>query len=386
VLPDELLSLRLANQHLAGPLLNDPTRLVAHLGAVQSQDYAGAKWALGQRLREATDGTLELAFAAGAILRTHVLRPTWHFVAPADIRWLLALSAPRVKAALAYYDRTLGLDEAVFARSNGALARALEGGKHLTRAELHAALRRAGIAADAGQALGHLVMHAELDAVVCSGPRRGKQVTYALLDERVPPGPRLDRDQALAELTARYFTSHGPATVRDCAWWSGLAGADVERGLALCGARLIRETTGGRTYWLAPAAPPALSEAAYLLPNYDEYTLAYKDRDLFYDPARAWTPDRREDVPFGNVLVLAGRVAGTWKRTLGKGAVALDVGWFAEPSQTGRRAVAGAAERYGAFLGRRPEPVAERAPPGFAAQAPVDEGRAVAGSPASAAT
>jgi hypothetical protein len=351
VLPGDVLQLRLANHHLAHPQLRDPAELVAWLGAVQAQDYAGAKRALGQRLLGATDGSIEQAFDAGAILRTHVLRPTWHYVAPADIRWLLALTAPRVKAAMAYYDRTLGLDEALFTRSNQAFAQALAGGKHLTRAELDAALSHAGIAATNGQTLGHLVMRGELDAVICSGPRRGKQFTYALLDERVPPARLLAPDEALAALTIRYFESHGPATARDFAWWSGLTITDAKRGLSMTGSHLVEATVDGLTYWCAPGQPPPMPDNAFLLPNYDEYTVAYKDRDLFYDPARSGTPDRRDGAPLGHVIVVHGRVAGTWRRTVRKDAVAVEARWFADPLAEQRRALAAAAERYAAFLG-----------------------------------
>ncbi len=372
MLPDEILRLRLSNQHLAAPHLSDPAQLVAQLGAIQAQDYGSAKWALGQRLEGAADDSIERAFAAGAILRTHVLRPTWHFVTPADIRWLLALTAPRVKAFMAYNDRKLGIDDALVTRSNAAIARALEGGKHLTRAELDAALRQAGIAAKDGQTLGHLVMRAELDAIVCSGPRRSKQFTYALLDERVPsalsaPAAHLlDRDAALAELTWRYVASHGPATVHDLAWWSGLTVTDVTRGLELNGPRLTRETAGGLTYWFTPAATAAsaeptasaasqVSEVVHLLPNYDEYTVAYKDRDLYFAPPSSRTPTGRDDVPFSNVILIAGRVAGYWTRTLRKGTVVIEPRWFEAPSEPHRLAIAAAARRYGAFLGLRAE-------------------------------
>ena len=351
MLTSDVLRHRLANQQLTRATFEQPDDVVAWLGAVQAQDYAGAKWALGQRLRSATDAAIEAAFSQGSILRTHVMRPTWHFVAPADIRWLLALSAPRVKAALASADRALGLDAAVVARSKDAIARALEGGRQLTRPELATALGRVGIATNA-QALAHMVMHAELDGVICSGPRRGTQFTYALLKERVPPTRSLARDEALAELAGRYFTSHGPATIADFVWWSGLTVADARRGIAASGARLVQESVGGTPHWLAPAtAPPIPPGTVYLLPNYDEYTVAYKDCDAFFDAARAGAPTTRDRVPFGNVVVLDGRVAGWWKRTLRARSVAVDARWFVEPSAAQRRALAAAVERYAAFLG-----------------------------------
>src|SRR5437763_1908385 len=273
---DEILRLRLCNQHLASQRLSDPARLVAELGAVQAQDYPAAKWALGQRLRNATDEQVEAAFDQGHILRTHVLRPTWHFVAPADIRWLLALTAPRVKATVSTNSHTLGLTESDFARCEAVIAHTLEGGNCLTRAELGAALQQAGIAVRDGPSLGHLIFRAELDALVCSGPRRGSHPTYVLLDERVPRVPSLEGDDALAELIWRYFSSHGPALVQDCGWWSGLALADVRRGLEQNNWRLDHETIDGRTYWFRRASPPPMPAAAYLLPNFDEYTVAYR--------------------------------------------------------------------------------------------------------------
>ena len=195
---------RLAAQFLTRPSRGSVTDVIRALGAVQAQDYVGA----------ATDASIEMLFADGAFLRTHVLRPTWHFVAPEDIRWMLALTAPRIAASMASYSRRLDLTPDVFRRSNDAIARALEGRRHLTRAELSETLARVGITA-ATQRLGHLMMQAELDAVICSGPRRGKQFTYALLDERVAPAASRDRDESLADLTLRYFKCRGPATAAD---------------------------------------------------------------------------------------------------------------------------------------------------------------------------
>lgn len=364
---EDVLRQRLANQQLAGPAacwpgapadsaVIEPGALVAHFGAVQAQDYPAALWALGQRLPGSTEASLERAFADGAILRTHVLRPTWHFVAPSDIRWLLALSAPRVRQAMASADRALGLDAAFVARSNAGLARALEGGRHLGRTALGQALRQAGLDVPDGRRLAHLMLRAELDGVLCSGPRLGKQLTYALLDERVPAGRPFEREVALAELVRRYVTSHGPATVRDCVWWSGLTAADVRRGLELGAAHLSSQSVEGLTYWFAPPAapPPASAGDVHLLPNYDEYTVAYRDRDALYDPSAArpgFATTPREDVPFGNVIVLDGRVAGVWKRTRRQDRLVLETRWFTEPTTDQQAAVASATGRYAMFLG-----------------------------------
>lgn len=350
---------RLRNLQIAGGTCAAPAELVSRLGAVQAQDYAGAKWALGLRLPRSTDAKIEAAVADGTILRTHVLRPTWHFVAAADIRWLLELTAPRVRAALAHYDRQLELDEAHYARSNAALAAALAGGRQRTRAELAAALQQAGIDAGNGQRMGHLLMRAELDAVLCSGASRGKQQTYALLAERAPAATRLERDEALAELTLRYFSGHGPATLKDFVWWSGLTAADARAGLDLAGARLVGEEVAGQRYWRDAAAasadgPPGdvtTAPAAVLLPNYDEYLVGYADRSAVFETAQAATLGSRQNILFHHTILLDGRIAGTWKRGERKGVAVVSPTFFTPPSEAERQAVAAAAERYGRFLG-----------------------------------
>ena len=348
---EDLLRHRLYNQQLTRPHFTNPTDIVAWLGAVQAQDYAGAKWALGQRLLGATDETLDQVFNAGAILRTHVLRPTWHFLAPADIRWILALSAPRVHALNALYYRKAELDDAVYKRSKSALTKALRDGQYLTRAELADVLSRAGIARQ-GLALAYVIMRAELDGLLCSGPRRGKQFTYALLEERVPPGKALDPDEALAELVKRYFMSHGPALIKDFVSWSSLTVADTKRGLDMLTAGLEQETIDGKAYWFSAGQAPATPKTAHLLPNYDEYTLAYKDRDAFYaDPQTRQDQEPRVPTQFPHTLVLDGRIVGMWRRTLDKSTVVVEADFFDALSDGDLRRFAGALKRYAQFLG-----------------------------------
>ena len=242
--------LRLRNQRLSGAALSAPEEVVGWLGAVQAQDYAGAKWALRLRMRSGTGDQTDQALAQGSILRTHLLRPTWHFVTPADIRWLLALTAPRIQAGNATMYRQQGLDAAILQRSQTVLGKALEGGNQLTRAELRLALENAGIVTGEGLRLVYILMCAELVGVLCSGGRRGKQFTYALLDERVPPVRVLARPEALVELTWRYFQSRGPATLHDYAKWSGLTLADARSGLEEVKDRLVQAEVDGQVYWL----------------------------------------------------------------------------------------------------------------------------------------
>jgi hypothetical protein len=342
---------RLQSERLVGPPFARPAEVVKWLVAVQSQDYAAAKWAVAQRVRACSDADVEQACDRGDILRTHVLRPTWHFVAPSDIRWMLALSAPRVHATSAYYHRQQGLDQRTFERSNAAIAAALRERGSLTRDELARALGRAGIRAE-GPRLAYLVMRAELDAVVCSGPRRGKQFTYALLDERAPPTKPLERDEALAELTRRYFASHGPATLQDFAWWSGLTVADGARGVELAKRDVVKDDTGGKTYWLVSSrpAPEAKKPIVHLLPNYDELLVAYKDRGPSFDAEVFASLDKRGNVLSSHIVVKDGRVIGGWRRTIERGAVRIEAKLLVKLEGAAARALEAAAERYGRFL------------------------------------
>lgn len=342
---------RLQNQRLSAPDFKKPVDVVKSLGAVQAQDYYGAKWAVGQRMCEATDAGIETAFSEGTILRTHVMRPTWHFVAPADIRWMLELTATRVNAAIGSYYRKVGLDDTLFRRTNKALAATLRGGKQLTRAALRDAVERAGVAT--GTRFGFILVRAELDGVICSGARKDRQFTYALLDERVPAAKRLARDEALAELTRRYFTSHGPATVRDFVWWSGLTTADARAGVDMVQRRLVKEVIDGASYWLPSSATPAAKRAsprAYLLSPYDEYLVAYRDRSAAIDSTLGMWPIGSNPI-FSSPIVIDGRVAGKWTRTLTKGTAIISVSPFRAFTSAQRQAVRDAAHRYGAFLG-----------------------------------
>ncbi|HLZ26443.1 MAG TPA: winged helix DNA-binding domain-containing protein [Chloroflexota bacterium] len=322
----DLAARRLRNQRLTGPPFASAMDALAWFGAVQSQEYASAKWALGQRTRDATEADLDRLFDAGAILRTHVMRPTWHFVAPDDVRWMLELTSPRLTASLAGWDRQLEVDATLVTRSYTVIEAALGGGSHLTRSQLATRLAQAGIAA-VGPRLANLVMHAELDGLVISGPRHGKQFTYALLEERVPRARQRDRDEALAELTLRYFTSHGPAQVQDFVWWSGLTTADVKRGLALAAPYLTQEVIGENSYWSFADVPegsarysPRADESApsvHLLPNYDEFMVAYRDRAASLDPSRGLdTTLLSRGSVLSQVVLVNGQVRGGWKRQI----------------------------------------------------------------------
>ena len=349
-----ILHRRLANQHLLRRARARPEEIVAWFGAMQSQDFAGAKWGVGQRGSGLTDSVVGQAFDEGRVLRTHALRPTWHFVAPADIRWMLELTAPRLHRLNGVMYRRNGLDDTALARSRRALERALAGGLAMTRAELADALKRAGVSAQ-GEKLAYVMLHAELERIVCSGPRRGKQFTYMLLDARAPSARSLDRDAALGELARRYLQSHGPATLRDFVWWSGLTVRDATAAFDAIAAALERESVDGLGYWSFPEGTRSrmmAGSAAYLFPNYDEFLIAYKDRGLVpaypAPPAGSVRRDR-----YAHHLVIDGRLRGSWMRTAGSEDVRIDIETYSPLRRTEREAIDAAADRCGQFMGLR---------------------------------
>jgi hypothetical protein len=342
---------RLRNQAVTRTRARTPDDLVAWLGAVQAQEYPFAKWALGLRLPgAATDAQIERAIDDGKILRTHVMRPTWHFVTPADIRWMLELTAPRVHRTMALYTRRAELTAPILTKGTKGFERALRDGQSLTRTELGARLEREGIKAK-GVRLALLTIYAELERVICSGPRRNGQLTYALLDERAPQQRTLSRDEALAELTGRYFKSHGPATIRDFVWWSGLTTPDAKRGLEMNEAR--HEMLDGRTYWTIgpPSTTVPQNSSVHLLPIYDEYLVAYRDRDAVPHSPTKIASATRGPVTFQHALVIAGQVAGTWRTARDKNGLAVDVIPLRRLTRTERRAVTKVAKQYERFVG-----------------------------------
>jgi hypothetical protein len=340
---------RLVNQGIDRIRHRKATDVVEWLGAVQAQEYEPAKWALGLRMAGATEADIERAFEQGRILRTHVMRPTWHFVTPHDIRWMLELTAPSVHRRMAVYDRQLGLDAATKKRGTAVIERALGDGQYLTRVELGERLKSAGLAFTSTR-LAHLAMYAELEGVICSGPRRGKKFTYALVGERAPGARRLSRDEALAELALRFFRSHGPATMRDFVWWSGLVTADARRGIEMIRAK--RQDVDGQAYWTAGAAAkaPSGSKLAHLLPIYDEYVVSYRDRTAVpHGPSMIPSGTGGGYVTFQHAVVIAGQIAGTWRLSRIARGIAIAATALRRLSVAERRALADAAERYGRF-------------------------------------
>ena len=349
MMSDSIAVRRLRNQHISSPGRRSPADVVAWFGAVQAQEYEPAKWGLGLRMVDGTtNAQIQRACDEGRILRTHVMRPTWHFVAASDIRWLLELTAPRVHRILSYYNRELELDPRTLTRCAAVIERALGDRPHMTRAELADGLHRAAMPMT-GNRLARVVMHAELEGIICSG-RRCERHTYALVSERAPKAQRLSRDEALATLGQRFFSSHGPATIKDFAWWSGLTAADGKRAVDMIQAR--REDEDGLTYWTVGESRRSASRdrLAYLLPIYDEYLVAYRDRKAVPHGPSKIASASRSSVTFQHALVIGGQVAGTWRLTRTPCGVQIRATPLRRLNSVERRALTAAVERYEDFL------------------------------------
>jgi len=335
---------RLRSQGVVATKLERPADVVKWMGAVQAQDYLGSLWGVGLRTTKATEADVERAIEERSIVRTWPMRGTLHFVAAEDARWMLRLLAPRIISRTAGRHRQLGLDAATFRKSRSRLEKALAGGRVLSRPELYRVLEGAGVVTTDQRGI-HILIQLAMQGILCFGARSGRQPTFALLDEWLPAAPVPDRDDALGELTVRYFTSHGPAAVHDFAWWSGLTLGDARRGLVVAGKRLVDR--GGT--WSAPfRSAPARGTVAHLLPAYDEYTVAYRDRSAFLDPAHAV---RTRNGIFSAAVTVDGRIVGTWTRRRAGQAVVVTTDLFDRPSRGVARALEAALKRYGDFVG-----------------------------------
>jgi hypothetical protein len=321
--------------------------MVRWFGAIQGQEYAQTKWALGLRLPHMKDADIEKDFNEGKIIRTHLLRPTWHFVSAQDIRWMLALTGPRVHAINDYMYRQLGLDSKVFNSCIRIMEKILQGGKQLTRDAINEEFLKNKIIAK-GHRLSYIMMYAELGAVICSGARQGNQFTYALLEERVPASDLLSIDEALEKLTGMYFTSRGPATIRDFSTWSGLTMADCRKGLEMTESHLVKEVIEAQTYYfpgninLKSTTYPEIS----LLPVYDEFIMGYKDRSAIFQLRKSLKPD----LPFYDcMIVYDGQIIGTWKRTILKESIIMQCQFFRPLNKNQRNRFDKAIRRFETF-------------------------------------
>jgi len=351
MIASDIAHLRLYRQRIVEGKFERAEQAVAWFGAMQAQDQASVKWAVGLRCGDTTAAMIEQEIVKKAIVRTWLMRGTLHLVALSDLRWMLTLLGPRLIANSARRYRQLDLDDKTFSRSGDALATALQGGQPLTRTEILLALDRAGIFTD-GQRGYHILRRAGLEGLICFGPRQDKQETFVLLDKWLPHSKQMDRDEALAELAGRYFNSHGPATLQDFVWWSGLPVADARAGLETAKTRLHQETIEGQIYWLAQNQSSSTTPAptVFLLPAYDEYFLGYKDRRAVLDANYDKQVVSSNGV-FRPMIVIDGQIVGIWKQRLKKETVVITPSPFNSLTFAENQALQMAADRYGAFLG-----------------------------------
>ena len=345
----DIAHIRLHTQQIAASAFKSPGNLVQWMGVLQAQDYAMAKWAIGIRVPNATEQTINNAIHTGDIIRTHVLRPTWHFVSRYDIHWMLALSAPKIKSTLPYYHRQLDITNAILKKSNKVIEKALTSHKHLTRNELVVVFKKANIAVDNNRAI-QLLFWAELEGLICSGELKDKEPTYTLLDAWVPKKQSFTREESIAELARRYFNSHAPATLHDFAWWAGLTVAESKAGMEAIQAGFIAEKIDSQTYWLPNnfSLPVQKQKTACLLPAYDEFIVSYTDRSAIF------TSDIQPKVITTNglfrpVLLINGHAAGIWKRTIKKDKVTVNFDFFTTPPKTANALIKKAVKAYGEY-------------------------------------
>lgn len=346
----DITALRLQNQQISANTCATIVELVSWMGAMQAQDYTMMKWAVGLRLPGVTDTAVEEAVAKGEIIRTHLLRPTWHLVAAKDIRWILELTAPRIKPFIRNRHKKLGLDESFMNRGKAILEKELAGNNHLTREEIIARLEQEGFSG-AEIRTGHLLMACELDGLICSGKPKGKKQTFALLDERVPTKQKVSKDEALQRLAQKYFASHGPASVQDFEWWSGLTLGNSRKALAMIKESVKTIQSGDRELCFLPSetASKRKKQSAFLVPAYDEYIISYCDRSDVI---------AKDDNPkaissngfFWPTVVIDGKVAGTWKKVTKKDSTKVEYNFFRPITEAENKLIAKAETQYLQFL------------------------------------
>ena len=324
----ELLTIRLHNQLLTTHEMKSPHEIVSWMGAMQAQALEMAKWAIGSRLPDSSATAITDALNRGEVIRTHILRPTWHFVAAEDLRWMYALSYPRLKPVYRSYAKMLGADESLLYRYIPLIEEFLTGGKHLSKQEIGEALAERGVTLDDNH-LKLLLSFAELEGVIVNGELEGSRQTFTLLGEWAPPTMEISREEALERLARRYFTSHGPATLQDFAWWSNLTMTDCRQALAMIGSDFMRETINGRECWMPDnlRTPPSDLPSALLLAPFDEFVVSYKDRFEMID-AEHYSKVMTKNGIFSPTIMLNGRIIGSWKKSMKKNAPQITLTFF----------------------------------------------------------
>lgn len=346
--------LRLYNQKITHSDLTSPADVVRRMGALQAQDFIMSKWAIGLRMQNSTEEMINREIDSGRIIRTHVLRPTWHIVSAEDVYWIIELSAPQIKALLSYRDKRLGLTAEIFLKANKIIVKSLEGNRHKTREELIPELKNAGIRVDENRA-SHIFLRAEIEGLVCSGKRVNNKPSYTLLEEWVPVKNTMkDREAALQELAIRYFETRGPATVRDFEWWSGLSLKDSKLALSMNKGHLQSRSVDGQEYWYNEVSFNEKHNANnLLLPAYDEFLISYRDRSAVMQTIENEQVVSKNGIFYPTILI-NGIVVGTWKRNLKNGIATIMLEPFTNETDLVaklEKSIAG----YSAFINRKIE-------------------------------
>jgi hypothetical protein len=346
---------RLISQKIASSDFKTPSEIERWMGAMQAQDFAMAKWAIGVRLNDPTDKKIESAFDKGEILRTHILRPTWHFVSADDIYLMLQLSATKIKSSLKSRHNQLELTESIISKSNLIIEKSLSNGSSLTREELADEFHKALIRTDENR-LSHILFRSELDGIICSGPIKKNKLTYALLHERVPHKKEFSKDESLAELAKRYFNSRYPATIEDFIWWSNLTVKDARKAIDLIKSDFFQETIGSTKYLIPNALPEPILEKAsvHLLPAYDEFLISYRDRRSSLSEVNINRTVSDNGI-FYPTIVINGQVAGLWKRTFQKNQVIVSVSFFNPTDDSTIKKIEIKVRDFGRFLEKETE-------------------------------
>ncbi len=349
---DNISVLRSLNQQLNDSKLQTSKDIAGWMGAIQAQDYSMSKWALGIRLQNSTEDSINKEINSGSIVRTHLLRPTWHFVSSDDIYWILELTAPRIKASLIFRDKQLGLTDAIFNKCNRILEKSLRDCNHQTREELVLELKKSKINVAENRA-SHIFLRAEMDGIICSGKQKNGKPTYAILEEWVPVHEKIYRDEALKELALRYFSSHGPATINDFNWWSGLSMTDVKLALNYNKDYLTSEVILNQTYWMANKniKPNPDFNEIYFLPAYDEFLIGYRDRAASLSLVHNKKVISNNGI-FHPTLLQNGQVIGTWKRNINNNRVILSKNIFKPGTANQDNILLRSLTRYSDFIGK----------------------------------
>jgi hypothetical protein len=352
---DEISKYRMVNQKIVNTRFIKANEVVKWMGAMQAQDYAMAKWAIGIRLLNPSDKKIEKAVDDGDILRTHLMRPTWHFVSADDIYWILELTVQRVRASTKSRDRNLELTEAILNKTGRIIEKTLLEKIHVTREELAAEIHKAKIATDNNR-MSHILLNAELNGIICSGRSKNGKLTYALLNERVPEKKVLTRDESLAELAKRYFTSHGPATLKDFTWWSGLSVADAKNGLESVKENFFFDTIGDEKYVMPQSFSGKNPEKAllFLLPAYDEFLISYRDRSASLQRINFKRAVSSNGI-FYPLIVVNGQVKGLWKRLAKGDKIIIEAEFFLRAGKSDKNLLETEVHRFGEFLNKQTE-------------------------------